>query len=168
LTGGLPRGLRLPPTAGWRDPASAPHHPRRKGDPRSLRKLVVAQPPGQLDDLLRARSLGSKIDEATIAPSGTFLHEAIRIPILIVGLHNQALIANLDRRRRKTPPDRAVIPLDLAHHSGMMSHGLTRPPLAPLRSHLSALRWGTWMPMPTREIARRLGTAPLGALIRRS
>jgi hypothetical protein len=72
-----------------------------------------------------------------------------------------------------------LIPLDVAHHSGMMSPGATRPLLAPLRSHLSALRRGTWMPterfamrhvrdvirlksagMPTREIARRLGTAP--------
>src|ERR1700719_3583601 len=61
----------------------------------------------------------------------------------------------------------------------MMSPGVTRPVLAPLRSHLSALRRGTWMPterlamrhvrdvirlkaagMPPREIARRLGTAP--------
>jgi hypothetical protein len=65
------------------------------------------------------------------------------------------------------------------YHSGMMSPGVTRPLLAPLRSHLSALRRGTWMPterfamrhvrdvirlksagMPTREIARRLGTVP--------
>src|SRR5580704_16876313 len=61
----------------------------------------------------------------------------------------------------------------------MMSPGVTRPLLAPLRSRLSALRRGTWMPterlamrhlrdvirlksagMPTREIARRVGTAP--------
>src|SRR5215468_6010711 len=61
----------------------------------------------------------------------------------------------------------------------MMSPGVTRPLLAPLRSHLSALRRGTWMPterfamrhvrdvirlksagMATREIARRVGTAP--------
>src|ERR1700682_6782161 len=63
--------------------------------------------------------------------------------------------------------------------SGMMSPGVTRPLLAPIRSRLSALRRGTWMPteryamrhvrdvirlksdgMPTREIARRVGTAP--------
>src|SRR6202045_1867389 len=68
---------------------------------------------------------------------------------------------------------------DLAHHSGMMSPGVTRPLLAPLRSRHSALRRGTWMPterlgmrhvrdvirlkwagMPSREIARRVGTAP--------
>src|SRR5258708_38081189 len=61
----------------------------------------------------------------------------------------------------------------------MMSPGVTRPLLAPIRSRLSALRRGTWMPterlamrhvrdvirlksagMPTREIARRVGTAP--------
>src|ERR1700757_3756067 len=61
----------------------------------------------------------------------------------------------------------------------MMSPGVTRPLLAPLRSRLSALRRGTWMPterlemrhvrgairlktagMPTRDIARRMGTAP--------
>src|SRR5215470_13561297 len=76
-----------------------------------------------------------------------------------------------------------LIPLDVAHHSGMispthsgmMSPGVTRPLLAPIRSRLSALRRGTWMPterfamrhvrdviklksaeMPTREIARRM------------
>src|ERR1700680_1177919 len=61
----------------------------------------------------------------------------------------------------------------------MMSPGVTRPLLVPQRSRLSALRRGTWMPterlamrhvrdvirlksarMPTREIARRVGTAP--------
>src|ERR1700758_1496273 len=61
----------------------------------------------------------------------------------------------------------------------MMSPGVPRPLLAPIRSRLSALRRGTWMPterfamrhvrdvirlksagMPTREIARRVGTAP--------
>src|ERR1700731_1568936 len=61
----------------------------------------------------------------------------------------------------------------------MMSPGVTRPVLAPLRSHLSALRRGILMAterlamrhvrdvirlksagMPTREIARRVGTAP--------
>src|SRR3984893_15974579 len=61
----------------------------------------------------------------------------------------------------------------------MMPPGVTRPLLAPIRSRLSALRRGTWMPterfamrhvrdvirlksagMPTREIARRVGTAP--------
>src|SRR5258708_17410166 len=61
----------------------------------------------------------------------------------------------------------------------MMSPGVTRPLLAPIRSRLSALRRGAWMPterfamrhvrdvirlksagMPTREIARRVGTAP--------
>src|ERR1700736_3376477 len=61
----------------------------------------------------------------------------------------------------------------------MMSPGVTRPLLAPIRSRLSALRRGIWMPterlamrhvrdvirlksagMPTREIARRVGTAP--------
>ena len=31
LDRGLPRGLRLPPTGRWRDPASAPHHLRRNG-----------------------------------------------------------------------------------------------------------------------------------------
>src|ERR1700693_811690 len=60
-----------------------------------------------------------------------------------------------------------------------MSPGVTRPLLAPIRSRLSALRRGTWMPterlamghvrdvirlkgtgMPIREIARRMGTAP--------
>ena len=53
-----------------------------------MRKLVVAQPPASstTSPAPAARSLGSKIDEATIAPSGTFLHEAIRIPILIVAL----------------------------------------------------------------------------------
>src|SRR5260221_12211001 len=59
----------------------------------------------------------------------------------------------------------------------MMSPGVTRPLLVPIR--LSALRRGTWMPterlamrhvrdvirlksagMPIREIARRMGTAP--------
>src|SRR5216683_2373279 len=61
----------------------------------------------------------------------------------------------------------------------MMSPGVTRPLLAPIRSRLSALRRGTWMPterlvmrhvrdvmrlkaagMPSREIARRVGAAP--------
>src|ERR1700737_5593703 len=61
----------------------------------------------------------------------------------------------------------------------MMSPGGARPLLAPIRSRLSALRRGTWMPterlamrhvrdvirlksagMPSREIARRVGTAP--------
>src|ERR1700756_5339843 len=61
----------------------------------------------------------------------------------------------------------------------MMSPGVPRPLLAPIRSRLSALRRGTWMPterfamrhvrdvirlksagMSTREIARRMGTAP--------
>src|ERR1700686_760093 len=61
----------------------------------------------------------------------------------------------------------------------MMSPGVTRPLLAPIRSRLSALRRGTWMPteryamrhvrdvirlksagMPTGEIGRRLGTVP--------
>src|SRR6195256_299870 len=61
----------------------------------------------------------------------------------------------------------------------MMSPGVTRPLLVPIRSRLSALRRGTWMPterlamrhvrdvirlksagMPIREIARRMGTAP--------
>src|ERR1700732_2294929 len=61
----------------------------------------------------------------------------------------------------------------------MMSPGVTSPLRAPIRSRLSALRRGTWMPterfamrhvrdvirlksagMPTREIARRVGTAP--------
>ncbi|MGY4179196.1 hypothetical protein ACVIHH_004487 [Bradyrhizobium sp. USDA 4518] len=71
---------------------------------------------------------------------------------------------------------------DLAHHSGMMSPGVTRPLLAPIRSRLSALRRETWMPterlamrhvrdvirlksagMPTREIARRMpGKPPVG------
>src|SRR5229473_729908 len=74
---------------------------------------------------------------------------------------------------------RVLIPLDVAHHSGMISPGVMRPLLAPIRSRLSALRRGTWMPterlamrhvrdvirlksagMSTREIARRLGTAP--------
>src|SRR5258708_7980927 len=60
----------------------------------------------------------------------------------------------------------------------MMSPGVTRPLLAPIRSRLSALRRGPWMPrerfamrhvrdvirlksagLPTREIARRVGTA---------
>src|SRR6266702_909044 len=72
-----------------------------------------------------------------------------------------------------------LIPLDVAHDSGMISPGMTRSLLAPIRSCLSALRRGTWMPterfamrhvrdvirlksagMPTREIARRMGTAP--------
>src|SRR5258708_35758310 len=76
---------------------------------------------------------------------------------------------------RSRPPFRD----DLAHHSGMMSPGVTRPLLAPIRSRLSALRRGAWMPterfamrhvrdvirlksagMPTREIARRGGAAP--------
>jgi hypothetical protein len=35
-----------------------------------------------------------------------------------------------------------LIPLDVAHHSGMMSPGVTRPLLAPIRSRLSALRRG--------------------------
>src|SRR4030088_799168 len=61
----------------------------------------------------------------------------------------------------------------------MMSPGVTRPLLVPIRFRLSALRRGTWMPterpamrhvrdvirlkaagMPSREIARRVGTAP--------
>src|SRR3979409_1546716 len=61
----------------------------------------------------------------------------------------------------------------------MMSPGVTRPLLVPIRFRLSALRRGTWMPterlamrhvrdvirlksagMPIREIARRMGTAP--------
>src|SRR6266581_83880 len=61
----------------------------------------------------------------------------------------------------------------------MMSPRVTRPLLAPIRSRLSALRRGTWMPterlamrhvrdvirlkaagMPSREIARRVGAAP--------
>src|ERR1700731_4544745 len=61
----------------------------------------------------------------------------------------------------------------------MMSPGVTRPLLAPLRVRLSALRRGTWMPTerlamrrvrdvirrssagrPGREIARRVGVAP--------
>src|SRR6266852_2572325 len=60
---------------------------------------------------------------------------------------------------------------------------VTRPLLAPIWSRLSALRRGTWMPterlamrhvrdvirlksagMPTREIARRLGTAPASTI----
>ena len=48
---------------------------------------VVAQPrppPRPASPAPAARSLGSKIDEATIAPSGTFLHEAIRVLIQIV------------------------------------------------------------------------------------
>ncbi|MDA9392519.1 hypothetical protein WN73_18460 [Bradyrhizobium sp. CCBAU 45394] len=72
-----------------------------------------------------------------------------------------------------------LIPLDVAHHSEMISPGMMRLLLAPIRSRLSALRRGTWMPterlamrhardvirlksagMPTREIARRVGTAP--------
>jgi hypothetical protein len=45
------------------------------------------------------------------------------IPILIVALHDQALIANLDRRASKntTGSSGLPIPLDLAHHSGMIS-----------------------------------------------
>src|SRR6266702_1033533 len=61
----------------------------------------------------------------------------------------------------------------------MMSPGVTRPLLAPIWSRLSALRRGTWMPterlamrhvrdvmrlkaagLPSREIARRVGSAP--------
>src|SRR5207245_2090892 len=61
----------------------------------------------------------------------------------------------------------------------MISPGVTRPLLAPIRSRLSALRRRTWMPterfamrhvrdvmrlksagMPCREIARRVGAAP--------
>src|ERR1700719_4286460 len=80
---------------------------------------------------------------------------------------------------RPVCPHVVLIPLDLAHDSGMMSPGVTRPLLVPLRSRLSALRKGTWMPterlamrhvrdvirlkaagMPSRAIARRVGSAP--------
>src|SRR6202795_197851 len=85
-----------------------------------------------------------------------------------------------------TIPERSRPPFrfDVAHHSGMMSPGVTRPLLVPLRSRLSALRRGTWMPterlamrhvrdvirlksagMPSREIARRVGTAPFDGAV---
>jgi hypothetical protein len=69
-----------------------------------------------------------------------------------------------------------LIPLDVAHHSGMMSPGGDEASSGSIRSGLSALRRGTWMPterlamrhvrdvirlklagMATREIARRVG-----------
>jgi hypothetical protein len=48
---------------------------------------------------------------------------------------------------------------DLAHHSGMMSPGVTRPLLAPIRSRLSARR-GAWM------LTERLAMRHVGDVIR--
>lgn len=64
------------------------------------RRPVVAQPrpaPRPASPVPTVRLLGSKIDEATIAPSGTILHEAIRSVILIAARQEVHL-------RPATPP----------------------------------------------------------------
>src|ERR1700704_2791210 len=87
--------------------------------------------------------------------------------------------ANGGRRPADSARCRPPFRNDLAHRSDLMSPGVTRPLLVPIRFRLSALRRGTWMPterlamrhvrdvirlksagMPIREIARRVGAAP--------